>query len=214
MPYQWSFEPLWSNWYLLLEGIAMTVVLAASAMSLSLVLGATLALAVEFGPRPLRVAAVVYTEIFRSLPLLVLLFWIFLVLPLFLGWALSPFTSGLLALTLNRLRIRLRGFPRRRRLVGGGATPGRISPRYDDLSAHSAGSLAPSVAAVTPHRRKHLGRPLQGQCPSLTDPSARPYVRGPSDRQSVFPLSRGLHSDCAPLLPHLFPAELSGRLSL
>lgn len=97
----WSFEPLWHNWNLLLEGISTTLVLATSSMAMSIVIGAALAITVEFGPRPARLIAVAYVEFFRALPLLVLLFWVFLVMPLFLGWTLTPFLSGLLALTVN-----------------------------------------------------------------------------------------------------------------
>jgi polar amino acid transport system permease protein len=110
MAYQWSFEPLWSNWNLLLEGIATTVLLAVSTMALSAPLGAALAIAIEFGWKPIRLLAIAYIEFFRSLPLLVLIFWVFLVMPLLLGWTLTPFTSGLLALTLNVSAFVCEGF--------------------------------------------------------------------------------------------------------
>ena len=45
--------------------------------------------------------AYLYIELFRNLPLLVLVLWIFIVLPLVTGVALEPLTCGVLALTLN-----------------------------------------------------------------------------------------------------------------
>lgn len=101
MRYDWDFSPLWSSADLLLIGIGITLLLTAGAMALALVFGGALALATEFGPKPVRWLAIGYTEFFRALPLLVLIFWVFLVLPTLTGWALSPFWSGLIALTLN-----------------------------------------------------------------------------------------------------------------
>jgi His/Glu/Gln/Arg/opine family amino acid ABC transporter permease subunit len=101
MEYDWSFDPLVTNTDLLLRGIAITILLTALSMALALVIGFVVAVAIEYGSRPVRVLAVVYAEFFRALPLLVLIFWVFLVLPVLTGWTLSPFASGLLAFTLN-----------------------------------------------------------------------------------------------------------------
>jgi polar amino acid transport system permease protein len=101
MSYDWSFAPLWADADLLLLGIGVTLALTASAMALALVFGAAMAIATDFGPLPVRLLAIGYTEFFRALPLLVLIFWIFLVMPALTGWTLTPFLSGLIALTLN-----------------------------------------------------------------------------------------------------------------
>jgi polar amino acid transport system permease protein len=101
MPYEWSFAPLWANAPLLLQGILITILLTSATMALALVIGAALAIAAEYGPRPVRLAAIAFTELFRAIPLLVLLFWVFLVLPILTGWILTPFTSALIAFTLN-----------------------------------------------------------------------------------------------------------------
>jgi polar amino acid transport system permease protein len=101
MTYDWSFAPLWANADLLLRGIGITLLMTTCSMALGLVIGAVMAFAMEHGPKPVRLLATSYTELFRALPLLVLIFWIFLVLPVIAGLTLSPFLSGLIALTLN-----------------------------------------------------------------------------------------------------------------
>jgi polar amino acid transport system permease protein len=50
---------------------------------------------------PVRALATGYVELFRNLPLILVVFWVFYVLPILTGLALSPLTTGLLALVLN-----------------------------------------------------------------------------------------------------------------
>jgi polar amino acid transport system permease protein len=99
--YTWDFGPLVSSLPLLWEGAVVTIVLCASTMVIALVAGAVLALLMELAPAPIRLLATVYTELFRALPLLVLLFMIFSILPIYPGWTLSPFASGLIGLSLT-----------------------------------------------------------------------------------------------------------------
>lgn len=84
----------------LLEGAWVTLYLALS----STLLGGVLAFAAGIGKLsrfwPLRVLSTVYSEIFRGIPLLVTMFWIFFALPL-IGFSLPPLTAGILALGLN-----------------------------------------------------------------------------------------------------------------
>lgn len=84
----------------LLQGAWVTLYLALS----STLLGGVLAFAAGIGKLsrfwPLRVLSTVYSEIFRGIPLLVTMFWIFFALPL-IGFSLPPLTAGILALGLN-----------------------------------------------------------------------------------------------------------------
>ena len=43
----------------------------------------------------------VFIELFRALPILVVLIWIYYVVPTLFGWKFSPFTAAVLALSLN-----------------------------------------------------------------------------------------------------------------
>ncbi|MFJ6565973.1 ectoine/hydroxyectoine ABC transporter permease subunit EhuC [Streptomyces sp. NPDC091292] len=90
---------LWQNW--VLPGIWVTLQLT--------VYSAALATAVAFGVgilrthrlRFLRFLAGLYTEIFRGTSALVLMFWIFFVLPQLAGWSLVPMWAAVLALGLS-----------------------------------------------------------------------------------------------------------------
>ena len=50
---------------------------------------------------PVRAAATAYVELFRNLPLILVVFWAFYVLPILIGVGLSPLATGLAALALN-----------------------------------------------------------------------------------------------------------------
>ncbi|MEU3984078.1 ectoine/hydroxyectoine ABC transporter permease subunit EhuC [Streptomyces sp. NPDC026672] len=88
-------------WKLVLEGVWTTLQL--------LVLGALLATAVAFAVgtarthrlRVVRFLAGLYTEVFRGTSALVMIFWVFFVLPLAFGWQLVPLWAGTLALGLT-----------------------------------------------------------------------------------------------------------------
>ncbi|MFI2366928.1 ectoine/hydroxyectoine ABC transporter permease subunit EhuC [Streptomyces sp. NPDC018833] len=90
---------LWQNW--VLPGIWITVQL--------LVYSAALAAAVAFGigmarthrSRTVRFLAGAYTEIFRGTSALVLMFWLFFVVPPLMGWQLVPMWAAVLALGLS-----------------------------------------------------------------------------------------------------------------
>jgi len=69
------------NWRLLLEGLRLTLWLSLASIAISLVIG-TLIGVLRISPiAPLRVVATGYVELFRDIPLLIVLFFIFLGLP-------------------------------------------------------------------------------------------------------------------------------------
>jgi polar amino acid transport system permease protein len=98
--YEWDWTALWDNIPLLLEGIRITLLASVASMAASLVLSIPLTL-MRISGRWLGIAAQLYIELFRNLPLLVLVLWVFIVLPLLTGLTLSPLLSGIVALTLN-----------------------------------------------------------------------------------------------------------------
>jgi His/Glu/Gln/Arg/opine family amino acid ABC transporter permease subunit len=50
---------------------------------------------------PFSQIAYIYTDFFRTTPVLVQLIWIFYVLPVLFGWTFSPVISGVIALSMN-----------------------------------------------------------------------------------------------------------------
>lgn len=84
---------------LLLRGLWITLQLGAASILAGLVLGLVLAMARLYAPAPVRFVTRVYIDVFRSIPLLVLLIIVYYALP-FVGVRLSPFASAMTALTL------------------------------------------------------------------------------------------------------------------
>lgn len=92
-------EVLLRTWPLLMQGLWVTVQLGAASIVAGLILGLVLSMVRLYAVAPLRMLARVYIDIFRSIPLLVLLIIVYYALP-FVGLRLSPFASAMTALTL------------------------------------------------------------------------------------------------------------------
>jgi len=84
---------------LLLTGLWVTIMLGAVSIVLGMAGGLFLALLRLYAARPLQKLAVAYIDVFRAMPLLVLLVIVYYALP-FLGIRLSPFLSAVTALSL------------------------------------------------------------------------------------------------------------------
>jgi polar amino acid transport system permease protein len=84
---------------LLLEGLGVTVMLGLVSIVAGLVSGLLMALLRLYGLAPLRAVARLYIDVFRSIPLLVLLVLVYYALP-FVGVRFSSFTSAALALSM------------------------------------------------------------------------------------------------------------------
>ncbi|WP_395172993.1 amino acid ABC transporter permease [Roseibium alexandrii] len=84
---------------LLISGLIVTLQIGTTSIVSGLVLGLGLALVRMYAPTALRLPVMIYIDIFRSIPLLVLLIIVYYALP-FIGIRLSPFLSAVVALTL------------------------------------------------------------------------------------------------------------------
>ena len=82
------------------RGALITLAISLASMALAILLGGMLALARVYGPRPLRLLALGYVELFRGTPLLLQLIVVYYGLPE-IGLRLSPWVAGWLALGLN-----------------------------------------------------------------------------------------------------------------
>ncbi len=90
-----------ANLRFLLSGIGLTVGLSVTAISVSVVLGLALALAALSPSAGLRRVARVYVEVFRAIPLLVLLLWVYYGLPVVSGLQFGAFAAGVMSLALS-----------------------------------------------------------------------------------------------------------------
>ncbi len=84
---------------ILLRGLGNTLLLGAVAILCGTLLGIGLSLMRLYAPKPLRWLAVIYTDLMRALPVLVVLILIYYALP-FAGIVLSSFTAAAVALSL------------------------------------------------------------------------------------------------------------------
>jgi His/Glu/Gln/Arg/opine family amino acid ABC transporter permease subunit len=99
MNLDWSV--VWRNAGALAEGTELTVVLAVLTMAIAVPGGIVLALMRLSRSRLLSAASASFVELFRNLPLILVIYTAYYVMPISLGLRFSPFTTGLVALALN-----------------------------------------------------------------------------------------------------------------
>jgi len=92
---------VWQNRGLLAEGVGVTVLLTVLTMAVAVPGGILLALMRLSHSRFLSGIGACFVEFFRNLPLILLVYWAFYVMPVFLNIQFSAFTTGLVALCLN-----------------------------------------------------------------------------------------------------------------
>lgn len=84
----------------LMEGMKLTLLLTLLAMSGGIVIGTLLALARLSSIKLLSMASTAYVNFFRSLPLILVIFWFYFLVPLILARPVGGFYSVLIAFTL------------------------------------------------------------------------------------------------------------------
>ena len=97
---EFDFSVIFDNMPFLLKGMQTTLLLTALAMVGGIVLGTLLALARISSIKPLSIVAASYINFFRSLPLILVIFWFYFLVPLVLGRPVGGFYSVLVAFTL------------------------------------------------------------------------------------------------------------------
>ena len=95
--YQWNL--VWDNRTALLHGLLVALEVAAVALVLSVAIGLLLALARMSKP-PLTWLAALYINVFRGVPALVSVIWVYFGIALVIGINFTPFQAGVIALTL------------------------------------------------------------------------------------------------------------------
>ncbi|TMJ90875.1 MAG: amino acid ABC transporter permease [Alphaproteobacteria bacterium] len=99
MTLDWSV--VWRHRDALIAGTATTFLLTIATMAIAVPCGIVVAVLRLYAWRPVRALATGYVELFRNLPLILLVYWAFYVLPILTGLGLSPLATGLAALSLN-----------------------------------------------------------------------------------------------------------------
>ena len=99
MTLDWSV--VWQHRDALTAGTATTFLLTIATMAIAVPCGIVVAVLRLYAWRPARALATGYVELFRNLPLILVVYWAFYVLPIMTGLGLSPLATGLAALSLN-----------------------------------------------------------------------------------------------------------------
>lgn len=89
-----------TNLRFLMSGLGWTLLLAACAILLSVITGLLVSLLSLSKSKSLRAVGRVYVEVFRSIPMLVMVLWVYYGLPVVLGIELGVFASGVVALAV------------------------------------------------------------------------------------------------------------------
>jgi glutamate/aspartate transport system permease protein len=100
-------------------GMQLTLLLTVLAMAGGIVLGTALALARLWAPPPFRQLAAGYVNLLRAIPLILVVFWFYFLVPLAAGHAVGAFPSALIAFTMFEaayyceiIRTGIQGVPR------------------------------------------------------------------------------------------------------
>ena len=99
MTFDWSV--IWTHRAALLEGAALTVGLTVLTMLLAVPGGIVLALMRLSSNKLLQSASLAFVEFFRNLPLILVIYWAFYVMPMAFDVQFSAITTALVALVLN-----------------------------------------------------------------------------------------------------------------
>ena len=99
MNFDWSV--VGAHRHALAAATGTTVLLTVATMAIAVPCGIVVASVRLYAWAPLRAMATAYVELFRNLPLILLVYWAFYVLPIATDVGLSPIATGLAALALN-----------------------------------------------------------------------------------------------------------------
>jgi His/Glu/Gln/Arg/opine family amino acid ABC transporter permease subunit len=99
MQFDWSV--IWTHREALLQGAALTVGLTVVTMLLAVPGGIVLALMRLSSNRLLSNVSLAFVEFFRNLPLILVIYWVFYVMPMAADVQFSPLTTALVALVCN-----------------------------------------------------------------------------------------------------------------
>ena len=97
---QFDTNVIFENLHFLIEGMQLTLLLTIAAICGGLVLGTLLALARLSGFWILSLVSSTYVNFFRSMPLILVIFWFYFLVPLILGQPVGGYYSVLIAFVL------------------------------------------------------------------------------------------------------------------
>lgn len=97
---EWRFDEALRYLPFLVQGIKLTFLITLVSTSIGAAIGLLIAIARSSRFKLASAIAGFYVDIMRAIPVLVLLVWVFFVMPILIGYSLTPFASGVVALSL------------------------------------------------------------------------------------------------------------------
>jgi polar amino acid transport system permease protein len=99
MLFDFTFLP--GSWRFLLGGVLVTLWLSLASIGVGLVVGLAVGILRTYGGRAVDAVLSLYVDTMRSIPLLVILVWVFFAMPLVTGRSLTPLAAGIIGLGLH-----------------------------------------------------------------------------------------------------------------
>ena len=90
-----------TNLKFLISGITTTIYISTISIVIAMIVGLLIAIPAITKNKYLSYVNVFYVEVVRSVPLLVLILWVYYGLPILTGLSFSPFVSGIIALSIS-----------------------------------------------------------------------------------------------------------------
>lgn len=97
---EWRFDEALRYLPFLVQGIKLTFLITLVSTSIGAAIGLLMAIARSSRFKLASGIAGFYVDVMRAIPVLVLLVWVFFVMPILIGYSLTPFASGVVALSL------------------------------------------------------------------------------------------------------------------
>ena len=103
MDYQWDFSAVWRYRQVLVSGLISTALLTLLSVAFGTFLAVMILALRQSRFRIVSIAAKAFVEVFRDLPVLVVMFWLFFCLPILIGHSnlISPYNAAIASLALN-----------------------------------------------------------------------------------------------------------------
>src|SRR2546421_8446988 len=98
---EFDFSVIGDHARFLAHGIAITIALSVVSGLTSIVSGLEVAMLPLYGPRWLKPVGVLYIDSMRAIPVLGVIVWTFVALPILAGLTMPPFAAAFLALTIH-----------------------------------------------------------------------------------------------------------------
>lgn len=176
---------------MLLRGLWYTLTLGLTAIVLGSVLGTLIAITRLYAPRPFRWLAIVYTDLVRAIPVLVLLILVYYALP-FAGLTLSSFAAAAASLTMV-----LAAFTSEVVRAGIQATP---KGQFEAAQALGLGFYVTMRKVILPQAIRIVIPPHASNCVSIMKDTALASVVALSDLLKQATDAQALFANPSPLI--------------